>query len=270
MIARKMGCTNRLRVTAMTIVMIVACGALMGAVSELPAGPLGDIAAVAAGLVLSVVAASLLEWLIHRYVYHGRALPFLRRIYRIHHQGHHHVFFPTWRYVTTGAPRRHPVLGPDAFRLHPPGWRNTMTKLAHFTLYMGVGAVCVWLPAWLLTQRVAFVVSIILANAVIADLVVRVHDAIHYPDSHRWLQGRGWFRFLDRHHFIHHVDAGANVNFLLPLADCLFGTLRRSLSAAELQEHGSPDEARLHPLGASEPAREVAQPQWSALPVGPP
>jgi hypothetical protein len=100
-----------------------------------------------------------------------------------------------------------------------------------------------------------------LANAVIADLVVRVHDAIHYPDSHRWLQGWGWFHFLDRHHFIHHVDAAANVNFLLPLADWLFGTLRRSLTEAELHAHGSPAEARARPLGASEPAREVARPR---------
>jgi hypothetical protein len=191
----------------------------------------------------------------------------LGRIYRIHHHGHHHVFFPTWRYATNGLPRRHPVLGPDAPRLHPPGWRNALTKLSHAAFYMGVGAACVWLPAWLLTGRVAFLASLVAANALIADLIVRVHDAIHYPDSHRWLQGRGWFRFLDRHHFIHHVDAEANVNFLLPLADWLFGTLRRSLSEAERRRHGSPEEGRLRPAGASEPAREVARPHGSPRPV---
>jgi hypothetical protein len=239
----------------------------VGLVRELPDSAAGDLAAAAAALPLSVVAASLLEWVIHRYVYHGRAVPFLRRIYRIHHRGHHHVFFPTWRYVTTGAPRRHPVLGPDVLRLHQPGWRNLLTKLSHAAFYVAVGVTCVWLPAWLLTGRVAFLASIILSNVVIADLIVRVHDAIHYPDRHAWLRRRGWFRFLDRHHYIHHVDARANVNFLLPLADWLFGTLRRSLTEEELRAHGSPEEAAACPRGTSEPAREVARPRHRSVPV---
>jgi hypothetical protein len=250
------------------ILMVAACGGLTALVRLLPNTWAGHAAAVAAGLALSIVAASLLEWLIHRYIYHRRALPFLGRIYRIHEHGHHHVFFPTWRYVTTGAPRRHPVLGPHAPCLHPPGWRNALTKLSHAAFYLGVGAACVWLPAWLATGNVAFLASIIAANVVLADLLVRVHDAIHYPDSHRRLQGWGWFRFLDRHHFIHHVDAGANLNFLLPLADWLFGTLRRSLSEAELLRHGSPEEARRRPVGASEPARQVARPRRPPARVG--
>jgi hypothetical protein len=267
MAARRQTRVNRLRVVLAAILMLAVCGGLIAAVRLLPATPAGGAAAVAAGLALSVVAGSLLEWLIHRYVYHRRALPLLGRIYRIHEHGHHHVFFPTWRYVTNGPPRRHPVLGPRAPRLHPPGYRNALTKLSHAAFYVVIGAACVWLPAWLLTGSVAFLASIIAANVVLADLLVRVHDAIHYPESHRWLQGWRWFRFLDRHHYIHHVDAEANVNFLLPLADWLFGTLRRSLTAGELREHGSLEEARLHRLGASEPAREVAQPRRRPLPV---
>ncbi|HKI30378.1 MAG TPA: hypothetical protein VKA46_00705 [Gemmataceae bacterium] len=251
MTARRTRRINRLRVTVAAILMLGVCGALVAVVRALPISLAGDITAVAAGFVLSVVAGSLLEWLIHHHVYHGRALPFLGRIYRIHHHGHHHVFFPTWRYVTAGAPRRHPVLGPDVLRLHPPGWPNLLTKLSHFALYLAVGAACVWLPAWLLTGHVAFLASIIAANAVIADLLVRVHDAIHYPDSQRWLQGWGWFRFLDRHHYIHHVDARSNVNFLLPLADWLFGTLRRSLTEAELRGHGSLEQARARPAAVA-------------------
>jgi hypothetical protein len=268
MIGRQRTRINRLRVTLAAALMLTVCAGLMGLVRLLPDSLAGDATAVAAGLVLSVVAGSLLEWLIHRHVYHRRAIPLLGHIYRIHHHGHHHVFFPTWRYVTTGAPRRHPVLGPNLLRLHPPGWRNVLTNLSHAAFCMGVGAACVWLPAWLVTGNTAFLLSIIAANVVIADLMVRVHDAIHYPDSHRWLQAWGWFRFLDRHHFIHHVDARANLNFLLPLADWLFGTLRRSLSADELLRHGSPEEARERPVGASEPARQVARPRDLARPVG--
>jgi hypothetical protein len=260
---------NRGRVSLMALLMLAFCAGIVGLVRELPDSAAGNLAAAAAALPLSFVAASLLEWVIHRYIYHGRALPFMARIYRIHHHGHHHVFFPTWRYVTTGAPRRHPVVGPDPQRLYPAGWRSLPTKLTHAAFYIAVGASCVWLPAWLLTGRIAFLASIVVCNLVIADMLVRVHDAIHYPERHRWLQRMGWFRFLDRHHYIHHVDTRANVNFMLPLADWLFGTLRRTLTEDELRAHGSPEEARARPVGASEPAREVARPHRQGAGVTP-
>jgi hypothetical protein len=58
------------------------------------------------------------------------------------------------------------------------------------------------------------------------------------------LHRQGWFLFLDRHHYIHHIDTEANVNFLLPLADLLFGTLRPSLTSAEEARHGTWEAAR--------------------------
>jgi hypothetical protein len=245
----------------MALGMSGTCAALLGLVRALPDTWPGHIVAIAAAGAVAVVAGSLLEWLIHRYIYHGRVIPLLGRISRIHQRGHHHVIFPTWRYVTNGPPRRHVVLDPDGSHLHPAGWRNSLTKLSHFAFYMTVGAVWVWLPAWLLTQHAVFVAALVAANVVIADLIVRVHDAIHYPAMHPWLQRQRWFRFLDRHHYIHHVDMQANVNFLLPLADLLFGTLRSSLTAAEETQHGSFEEAKAHPRGMSEPAWEVARPR---------
>ncbi len=255
---------NRWRVALVAPPMVAACAALVVIVRLLPDSMLSDAAAVAAGVALSVVAASLLEWLIHRYVYHRRVVPFVGRIFRIHHQGHHAAIFPTWRYVTHGPPRRHPILDHSIERLNPRGWRNVLTKLAHFAFYMAGGFVCVWVPAWLATGNLVFLGSIVLCNVVFADLFVRVHDAIHYPECHRWMWRFGWFRFLDRHHYIHHVDTEANVNFLLPLADWLLGTMRRTLTADELRHHGSLEEARAQPVGASEPAREVARPRASA------
>lgn len=47
------------------------------------------------------------------------------------------------------------------------------------------------------------------------------------------LESQAWFRFLSQHHYIHHVDPEANENFLLPLADCFFGTLRLSITEEE-------------------------------------
>ena len=81
------------------------------------------------------------------------------------------------------------------------------------------------------------------------SLFVRVHDAVHHPGV-SCLERFRWFRFLDRHHYIHHVDNRANTNFLLPLCDLLMGVLRRELSERELAQWPSYEEARsnvLHP-----------------------
>lgn len=72
--------------------------------------------------------------------------------------------------------------------------------------------------------------------------------AIHCP-GHSPLERARWFRWLDRHHYIHHVDTRANVNFLLPLGDLLLGTLRRELRADELARWPTWEQARavVHP-----------------------
>ena len=89
---------------------------------------------------------------------------------------------------------------------------------------MTLGAIVIWLPAWLLTGDVSFLVGLVAASAVVSNLFVVVHDTIHRPGSHRIVEAQPWFAFLDRHHYIHHVALGTNLNFLLPLADLLFGT----------------------------------------------
>jgi sterol desaturase/sphingolipid hydroxylase (fatty acid hydroxylase superfamily) len=72
------------------------------------------------------------------------------------------------------------------------------------------------------------------------------------------METQTWFCFLDEHHYIHHVDTEANVNFLLPLADWLFGTLRRTLTSEELTRHGSREAAKSFVRGVGEPAYETS------------
>jgi len=126
---------------------------------------------------------------------------------------------------------------------------------------MVLGTALILWPAWLATGRVAFVAGLLASLVVVSDPFVRVHDAIHYPREFPWLQRQGWFRFLDQHHYIHHVDTSVNVNFLLPLADLLFGTMRRTLTEEELAVHGPLEEAKATPVGTSGPARLVARPR---------
>ncbi|HEY7409961.1 MAG TPA: hypothetical protein VII13_04415 [Vicinamibacteria bacterium] len=249
---------SKRRVAAMSGALLVAAAGLCVLVRALPATGWGNALALLAGLCLTPMLASPFEWWVHRYVYHRRLVPGLARIYAIHHHSHHHVFFPTWRYVTAGPARRIPILGGDTETVSAGGLGNALTRSAHFVFYMLLGLVLIVTPAWLATGHRVFLAGVLAALVVVSNLFITVHDTIHRPGSHKLLEAQPWFRFLDNHHYIHHVDTEANVNFLLPLADWLFGTLRRSLTAAELRLHGSRQEAKALPVGIGEPARAAA------------
>jgi sterol desaturase/sphingolipid hydroxylase (fatty acid hydroxylase superfamily) len=105
------------------------------------------------------------------------------------------------------------------------------------------GVVLALLPSALFTGNPVFTAVVALVTATEIFLFVRVHDAVHHPGLSR-LERFRWFRFLDRHHYIHHVDNQANTNFLLPLCDLLMGVLRRELSTTELAQWPSYEEAR--------------------------
>lgn len=248
---------NHARVAASAALLLLLFGAACVAAGRLPRGAAGACVAFVAGLVLTPFVASPFEWLVHRYVYH-RAAWVLRRIHTVH-VAHHHLYFPTWRYVTGGPARRIPITGRGVGVPQDSFWKNAATYLAHFCFYMTIGAAVIWVPAWLLSHSPALLAGTIAGTAVISNLFITVHDAIHRPGTHPLVEGRGWFRFLDEHHYVHHVDTEANVNFLLPLADLLFGTLRRSLTAEELARHGTLAAAKSRPAGAGEPARDAAR-----------
>jgi hypothetical protein len=243
---------TRVIVTWSALVAITALLALL--VSGLPDGVLAAILAFAVGALITPVLASPFEWVVHRYVYHRPQIPFLRRIYSVH-LAHHHLYFPTYRYVTGGPPRRIPILGGEVSEICTSSWGNALVRASHFLFYLTLGLVLICLPAWLLTANLALLLGSLLSLVVISNLFVTVHDAIHRPHSHKLLQRQPWFRFLDEHHYIHHVDEQVNVNFLLPLADLLFGTLRRSLTEQELREHGPRERAKARAEGLGEPAR---------------
>jgi hypothetical protein len=192
--------------------------------------------------------ASPIEWFVHRFVYHAPVVRPLEVVFRVH-TAHHFAYFPTWRYTTSGPPRRLRVVPGRAPEVQQRRAGNAAVRLAHFGWYMAIGVVVVWLPAWLLTRSWPFLVGLVLASAVVSNLFIVVHDTIHRPGSHRLVEVQPWFPFLDRHHWIHHIDLGANLNFLLPLADLLFGTLRVTVTAEEQEQHGSLAAAKAHRSG---------------------
>ena len=101
-------------------------------------------------------------------------------------------------------------------------------------VYLAFCLVSIGTPVWLLTRRPSFLAGLLLSGLAVFQLFDSVHDAMHHPGRHPWIERQPWFAFLRRHHFVHHVDTEANLNFLLPLADVLFGTFRPAPSPEEM------------------------------------
>lgn len=219
-----------------------ACGFAGVSAITLGARAVGSDPLTAWGLLVSVPGAALAvvclgsfyEWTLHRYLYHGRSRwRFVRLVQEIHEMGHHWHRFPPDRYVHRPPVERIPVLPAEPFGLCGTRWKRLVAWWGQFALYLAVAIPFAFVPAWLVSRNRLFTSCAVATGVVLCYLFIAVHDAIHYPAG-RWIERRGWFRFLDRHHYLHHIHHGANLNFLLPLGDLLFGTLRRELGAAEL------------------------------------
>jgi pimeloyl-ACP methyl ester carboxylesterase len=186
------------------------------------------------GAVLAILATgSLYEWIVHRFIYHRSSkIQLLQNIYQIHQHGHHWHRFPPDRYVQEGPVERIPVFPANAYALCGSPVRRWIAWGGQFSLYLAVGTPLAFIPAWFLTKNPLFTASAVTAGLIVCYLFIRVHDVMHYP-ANRAMERQAWFRFLDRHHYIHHIDTGVNLNFLLPLCDFLFGTLKLDPSKEE-------------------------------------
>jgi hypothetical protein len=94
---RPVGPVDRRRVLIGTGAVIVVVLAVAGLVRLLPdPGGAPAVIAVVLGLVVLPVAASPIEWFVHRFVYHEAVIRPLKAIYTVH-TVHHYAYFPTWR-----------------------------------------------------------------------------------------------------------------------------------------------------------------------------
>jgi hypothetical protein len=204
-------------------------------VADDPWSASGILVSVPGAVVAILVLGSFYEWLVHRFVYH-HALPLAPfwQINEIHERGHHWHRFPPDRYVERGEVERIPVYPAAPYELCRSRPRRWVAWAAQYALYLSVGIPLAFVPSWFLTRNPLFAASAVVSGLVVCYFFIRVHDVIHYPGE-RLIERTRWFRFLDRHHYIHHVDTRVNVNFLLPLCDLLFGTLRTELTEKELR-----------------------------------
>ncbi len=206
----------------------------------------------AVGVTIVPFVASPIEWFVHRFVYHQPVIDPLARIYSVH-TAHHYAYFPTWRYITGGSARRL-VISSDTRGTADNFATNASIRLAHFAWYMLFGVVFIMMPGWFITRDGVFLAGIITGSVILSNLFIVVHDTIHRPGSHRGVEVQPWFGFIDQHHYIHHVALGSNLNFLLPMADLLFGTLRLHLTDEEVRTHGSLKRAKMVRIGEGDHA----------------
>lgn len=219
------------------------------------ASPWTVLSSVVLGVAVTLLIGSIVEWLVHRWVMHRPTrLPGLRLAYEHHHRAHHWINFPPDQYVQTGPVQYVPLWGGrlDQVAMSRLAWATTVAS--HFAFYGVFALPTAVLPAWWWTGNTAFAGSVTLTTIVLLVMFIRVHDAMHYPGLSPRLERMAFFRWLDHHHYIHHVDTGANTNFLLPLGDVLLGTWRRELTETERRRWPSYEEAR----------RRLVTPQFTA------
>lgn len=206
--------------------------------------PRGLAVSLAIGVLVTLVIGSIVEWVVHRWIMHRPSrLPVLRLAYEHHHRAHHWVNFPPDQYIQTGPVQYVPLWTGRLDRVATTWVAWGVTVAAHLAFYAVFAVALVVLPAWLWSGNSAFAWSVTATAVVVLFLFVHAHDAMHYPGLSP-LERFAFFKWLDHHHYIHHIDTRANTNFLLPLGDLLFGTLRRTLTAEELRRWPSYEEAR--------------------------
>jgi hypothetical protein len=218
--------THPLRPALAAAALLVFCLLLAGAARGAPTP-----VAVFAGILFTLPLCSLGEWLVHRVFYHGH-VPGLALLRRIHHHGHHIALFPPARYLQHGP---YPFMNVRApllpFRMAQSRLDSWLTEWSQVALHFAVGVPLILLPAWLLTGRASFLAASLAMLALVSFALAHVHGAMHTPRN-RWIERQRWFTWLDRRHYIHHVNLKANLNFMLPLCDLLFGTDRRGHSSS--------------------------------------
>lgn len=204
--------------------------------------------AIAITIVLGVLFAlpqlSFWEWVIHGTLYH-KPMPGGARIREIH-MAHHWGIFPPDRYVHEGPYAFMRIRGElKPYEMSESLLDSMITSGGQMFFHFVSGLPLIVLPAWFLSPDMTFFGAVLGTHVIVSILFAYVHGCIHTPRD-RFVERTRWFQFLDRHHYVHHIDNSVNVNFLLPLSDWMFGTMRLlgELTPAETARFPTFEEAK--------------------------
>jgi hypothetical protein len=177
------------------------------------------------------------EWAIHGFVYHRKFIggEKIREI----HSAHHWAIFPPTRYVHEGPHAHMRMRGP----LRPYRMADNWLDSAHASggqilFHFAAGLPFIIIPTYYAVGSSFFMAAVLTVHCILSVLFAYVHGCIHTPKN-RLVERTRWFKFLDKHHYVHHIDTSVNVNFLLPIGDWVFGTLRllKDLTPEELSRY---------------------------------
>jgi len=152
-----------------------------------------------------IVYGSFFEWTLHRFMMH-RPFLFVTYPFKSHAITHHGTFGP----------------GPD-YHLRDESNRGLVTMAwwngpALFVTNAPVGVLAAWLIGswWIVPGFMA-------AMFLYYGLYEYLHWCMHVPGPRRF-QSTRLFRWIDRHHRLHHLQPTRNLNVVLPIADFVFRT----------------------------------------------
>lgn len=182
---------------------------------------------------IAPIQASFFEWAFHRYWLHRPWLP--KDCFTTHTLIHHQL-----------------CKFEDTFHVE----EKEQEEALHFAWWGGPTLIAINLVPWAL---IAWGVTVAIPTfpwlAFLLTLVgMFVLYYIGYEGSHYlmhkprfgWIQNSWPFRFLERHHRIHHVLMGRNLNVLLPIADIVLGTFVTEMPATGPTPESARKVARRH------------------------
>ena len=168
--------------------------------------------AVASAALISVVQASFFEWAFHRYWLHRPWLP--KNVFTAHTLVHHQLCKHDDTFYVVEEEQEE--------ALHFQWWGGPVLIAINMVPWMligwGLSSLGVVMPYW--TMLAVGVGTFFLYYLGYEGF----HNLMHRPRL-PFIERSRWFRFLERHHRIHHVHMDRNLNVLLPLADLVLGTL---------------------------------------------
>jgi len=205
------------------------------------------------GVAVTLVQGSLFEWVYHRYWLHRPWLP--PHMFTAHTLVHHQLC-------------KHD----DTFHVHDEEQEEALT----FQWWAGPVLVAInalpWFGVWALMQdTVPFAIGAGFVSGFVVTMTLYYfayegfHFLMHKP-SIAWIERSRVFRFLEKHHRIHHAHMGRNFNVVLPLADLFLGTLMlRDPLAPRRTEPAARQIARRHSRFGKKLAAETGEPQESGV-----
>ena len=191
------------------------------------------ILAILAGIPLATVQASFFEWMFHRYWLHRPWLP--EGCFTSHTLIHHQLckFDDTFKVTEE---EQHEAL---SFQW----WGGPLLVAINCTPWL--------LAAWALAAAgvaLPYVAFLVAMGATFASYYAG-YEGTHYL-MHKpllpWLERSRFFRWIERHHRIHHVRMDRNLNVLLPIADFVLGTLVTEADSPKATPEGARRLARRH------------------------